>query len=213
MGYVCFVIKQLLMKNTLVTLIFLVSLSALTTAQNLRYKSDTQKSKVLWYGYYLFSFGEHYGSIDLSKGELIVKGNEVVGGEFEIDMNSIVNIDMGEDGKGLSEHLKGDDFFAVHQFPKAQFKIEKIKKLDDVRAGDPDVEVTGLLTLKGITLPITFPAVIQITESEVLAKGKLKFDRTKWNVRYGSGKLFGDVGDNAISDAIGIDLNLRFIKQ
>jgi polyisoprenoid-binding protein YceI len=201
------------MKNLLIVLYFLPGFSTLGLAQDTHYKSDLQKSKVLWYGYYLFSFGEHYGSIDLTKGNVVVKGNEVVSGEFEIDMNTIVNIDMGSDGKGLSDHLKSEDFFAVDQFPKAQFKIEKLKKLEDVRAGDPDTEVTGLLTLKGVTHPLTFPALIQVTENEVVAKGKLKFDRTKWNVRYGSGKLFGDVGDNAISDAIGIDLNLRFIKQ
>ena len=85
--------------------------------------------------------------------------------------------------------------------------------MNDVRPGDPDIEITGLLTLKGVSLPITFPALIQVNGYEVVAKAKLKFDRTKWNVRYGSGKLFGDVGDNAISDAIGLDLNLRFIKQ
>jgi polyisoprenoid-binding protein YceI len=205
-------IKTTLMKHTLVVLIF-VGLSSIATAQEVRYKSDLQKSKVLWYGYYLFSFGEHYGSIDLTQGELLMKGNELVGGNFEIDMLTIVNIDMGEDGKSLADHLKSEDFFAVDQFPKAQFKIEKTKKMDDVRPGDPDVEITGLLTLKGVAHPITFPAFLQVNGNEVIAKAKLKFDRTKWNVRYGSGKLFGDVGDNAISDAIGLDLNLKFIKQ
>lgn len=201
------------MKHTLVALIFLIAFSNTTVAQEARYKSDIEKSKVLWFGYYLFSFGEHNGKIDLSQGELMMKGNDIVAGTFEIDMNTIVNIDMGEDGKSLADHLKSEDFFFVSEFPKAQFKIEKTKKMQDVRPGDPDVEITGLLTLKGVTHPLTFPALIQVNNNEVIAKARLKFDRTKWNVRYQSGKLFADVGDNAISDAIGLELNLRFIKQ
>ncbi len=200
------------MKHTLSLVIFSILFSSQVFAQEVKYKTDLQKSSVLWTGYYLFSFGEHNGKIDLKQGTLTVKDGMIASGEFEIDMHSIVNIDMGEDGKSLSDHLKSDDFFSVDKFPKATFKIEQSKKMEDVGPGEPDVRVTGLLTLKGVTHPITFPALIQINENEVIAKAKLKFDRTKWNVRYGSGKLFGDVGDNAISDAIGLELNLRFIK-
>jgi polyisoprenoid-binding protein YceI len=201
------------MKRTLIILIFGIGLMNAAVAQEVRYKSDLENSKVLWFGYYLFSFGEHNGTIDLSHGDLTIKGKEIISGNFEINMHSIINIDMGEDGKGLADHLKSEDFFAVDQFPKAQFKIESVKKLDDVGPGDPDLEITGQLTLKGVTHPLKFPALVQITNNEVIAKAKLKLDRTKWNVRYGSGKLFDDVGDNAISDAIGLELNLRFIKQ
>lgn len=200
------------MKHSLV-IIFSIVISTAAPGQEVHYKSDVQNSKILWSGYYLFNFGEHNGRIDLSRGDLTIKGNEIVAGNFVIDMRSIVNIDMGEDGSALADHLKSDDFFSVDQFPEAQFKIEKTTKLDDVRPGDPDIQITGLLTLKGVTKPITFPALIQISNNEIIAKAKLKIDRTKWNVRYGSGKLFADVGDNAISDAIGLELNLRFIKQ
>jgi polyisoprenoid-binding protein YceI len=200
------------MKHVLVFLIFSIFNSSTSIAQEVHYKADLGKSTILWFGYYLFSFGEHNGKIDLKQGEITLRGDEIVSGSFEIDMLSIENIDMGEDGKSLSDHLKGEDFFAVDQFPKALFKIDKVEKVKDRGPNDPNMAITGSLTLKGVTHPVTIPAWIETMNNGVTAKAKFKIDRTKWNVRYGSGKLFSDVGDGAISDAIGIELNLHFIK-
>jgi polyisoprenoid-binding protein YceI len=48
------------------------------------------------------------------------------------------------------EHLKGPDFFNTKQFPEISFKSTKVKKLDDTT-----FEVTGDLTLHGVTNPTT----------------------------------------------------------
>jgi polyisoprenoid-binding protein YceI len=176
-----------------------------------RYRIDLKQSTVMWHGYYLFSFGEHYGAIDLKPTELSF-GNDELRGTFEIDMNTLRTIDMKDEedgGKGFNDHLKSDDFFSVAKFPTAMFTITKTEKIKDATTGQPNYEVTGNLTLKGITKSLKFPVEVSAIGKTLTARGRFKFDRTLWNIQYKSGKVFGDVGDSAISDAIGIEFNLK----
>lgn len=50
----------------------------------------------------------------------------------------------------LDEHLQGDKFFNTEKFPEMHFVSTKIKV-----TGDHDGEVTGDLTLLGVTKPVT----------------------------------------------------------
>jgi hypothetical protein len=54
--------------------------------------------------------------------------------------------------------------------------------------------------------------MIKQNGTTLTAKAKFKFDRTKWNIQYNSGKVFSDIGDNAISDAVGMELNIQATK-
>jgi polyisoprenoid-binding protein YceI len=173
------------------------------------YIVNTQQSNVAWTGYYAFNFNEHTGTIRLMKGELEVVDNHMTGGFFELDMNSIEDVDMrGESSaKDLEEHLKSDDFFSVANFPTARFTITKTKELQD-GANFPNYEITGTLTLKGVTNTLTFPATVALKDGQLQATAKLKFDRTRWNVHYNSGKIFASIGDGAISDAIALEIHL-----
>lgn len=169
---------------------------------------------MLWTGYYLFSFGEHNGNIQLSKGEIQVDNESITTGYIDIDMASIKDLDMppSDGGKDLEEHLKSNDFFATDKFPMARFEITKSEKIKDARTGGPNFDITGNLTIKGTTNSLSFPATITFNENGIQAKAKFKFDRTKWNIHYNSGKVFSDVGDGAISDAIAIELDLIGVK-
>ncbi|AYB30358.1 YceI family protein [Chryseolinea soli] len=171
---------------------------------------DTKQSTVAWTGYYAFNFNEHTGTIRLTKGEIEVADNRITGGFFELDMNSIEDVDMrGESSaKDLEDHLKSDDFFSVAQYPSARFTITKTKELKD-GPNFPNYEITGTLTLKGITNTLTFPATVELKDGQLQATAKLKFDRTRWNVRYNSGKIFSSIGDGAISDAIALEIHLK----
>jgi polyisoprenoid-binding protein YceI len=171
---------------------------------------DLKQSKLIWTGFYLFNFGEHHGSVELSKGEFQIDDQTITGGYFEIDIKSIKNLDMPEEegGKDLAKHLMSQDFFSVDQFPLARFEITKIEPVKDARPGVVNYKITGDLMIKETKNSLTFHAWIIVSEKSVEAKAKFKFDRTKWNIRYNSGKFFDDVGDGAISDAIAIELDL-----
>lgn len=204
------------MKTILTALLILFLASSFTQepATENTYVVDTGKSTLHWAGYPLFSFGEHNGTLALKKGSIKTLNGELTGGSFEIDMTSMRNTDMKEDDGGsmLVNHLKGDDFFSVEKFPAAFFTIISSKKTENPGPGDPTVELTGELTIKGVKNTLKFPAVVTITDTMIKATAKFKFDRTKWGVRYESGRFFDDVGDAAISDAIGIELNIQATK-
>jgi polyisoprenoid-binding protein YceI len=178
------------------------------------YTIDITQSKMLWTGYYLFSFGEHHGSIRLLNGKIQVENQSITGGYFDIDMTSMTDLDMppADGGKDLEEHLKSNDFFATDKFPTARFEITRSEKIKDASAGGPNYDITGTLTIKGTMNNLTFPASISFNENGIQAKAKFKFDRTKWNIHYNSGKIFSDVSDGAISDAIAIELDLTGVK-
>ncbi|RAV99721.1 YceI family protein [Pseudochryseolinea flava] len=191
------------MKLTIISLLLAWSASILPVESV--YTIDVTKSKVNWTGYYLFSFGEHFGSIGIQDGSLKVVDQTLVSGKIVIDMKSIRTLDKGfEDKDGLGEHLKSADFFEVDKYPTAILEITSVKPIADAPADQPNVEVVGMLTLKGIKHEITIPTLLTITDEQLSAKAKFKIDRTKWNVKYNSGKYFDDIGDGAISDAIGV---------
>lgn len=65
----------------------------------------------------------------------------------------------------------------------------------------------GTLTLKGITEEVSFPAFISVKKNKLVANGKLTLDRTKWDIKYGSGSFFEGLGDKVIYD----DIELNFV--
>ena len=66
--------------------------------------------------------------------------------------------------------------------------------------------MTGDLTIKGKTNPITF--VISIYGSKATAS--VKIDRTKFDVRYGSTSFFDNLKDKAIYDEFDLVTDLEF---
>ena len=201
------------MKTTLFTT-FIIFLCLPAFSQSSTYTVSSSESSMRWTGYYLFSFGEHSGTIVVSKGLLMFTADQLTGGSFEINMHSLQDTDLKADdgGNDLTDHLKSDDFFSVDKFPVAYFEITKAEKIKDAQPNQPNYDVTGTLTLKGVKNTLVFPALISSQGNSLTASARFKFDRTKWNVQYNSGKFFSEIGDGAISDAIGIELNLKATK-
>ena len=75
-------------------------------------------------------------------------GNAV---KMEVDVGSV---DTGVENR--DKHLKSPDFFNAAQFPKMTFESTAVKKTPagEYKVGD-DFEVTGNLTLHGVTKPVT----------------------------------------------------------
>ena len=173
------------------------------------YKVDVAQSKMTWNGKKVV--GEHNGTINLANGTLQVDKNKVTGGTVEVDMTSLVNLDLTdkEYNQKLVGHLKSDDFFSVEKHPRATFKITNVSPITGAKAGAPNYNVKGNLTIKGITKPVTFPATITVNNNTITAKSEaVTIDRTQYDIRYGSKSFFGDLGDKAINDefTVGFDL-------
>lgn len=167
------------------------------------YKADVTKSTLVWTGKKVT--GEHTGNIKLSNGSLTVDGKTLKSGSFEIDMTTITCTDLTDKtyNEKLIGHLKSDDFFSVEKFPKAKFATTEIKNV----SGN-NYSVTGDLTIKGITNKITFPATITTAGNTLTADAVITVDRAKYDVRYGSGSFFDNLGDKTIDDNFIINLKL-----
>lgn len=150
--------------------------------------------------------GQHNGTVKISSGEVLLGDGNLKGGNFEMDMNSITVLDIQnpEPNAKLTNHLKSDDFFDTENHPISKFEITSVSEQVDDK-GNTHL-VSGNLTIKGITKNITFPAMVSIDERTVTAKADFDIDRTEWDVRYGSGKFFDNLGDNLIND----NFNIKF---
>ena len=134
-----------------------------------------------------------------------MKTVNLMGGTVEVDMNTIEGDDHESDNN-LINHLKDPDFFDVKKFPISTIAITKVASING-----ENKKVTGNLTIKGITHPVTFPAKMEVKDGIVKANGKLVIDRTKWDVRYRSGKFYDNLADQAISDSI--EFNIKIVAK
>jgi len=144
-------------------------------------------SDVHWWGYKVAKSeaSSHDGTVKVKSGDMVMKGNQLVGGSFVLDMTSINATDLtGEYQQKLNGHLKNGDFFEVEKFPTASFKITSVKKNNDKIYNSL---VTGNLTVKGKTNTVSFPAKISYSKGVVsLVSNKFSFDRQKFDVAYKS---------------------------
>ena len=162
------------------------------------------KSTIKWKG--TKSIGSyHEGYILVENSFVNIDKNVVIGGEININMDSITCTDIEDQNSNqyLIEHLKSNDFFSVSTFPVAFLKITNIKH----KEGD-DYLITADLTIKDKTHPIDFFANIKIDKNAALASGKLNIDRTKYDIKYKSKTWYPDLGDKFINDIFELYFNL-----
>jgi polyisoprenoid-binding protein YceI len=184
--------KRALLLFTL-TGLFLVN----AIAQN-KLTADTTKTTLLWLGEKVT--GQHTGTIKLQSGWLNWQDNKIVSGEFNIDMASLKE---SENNKMLMGHLKSDDFFGVAKYPVAKLTITGSTPFDKGTG-----VVSGTLTIKDITNPIEFKASMQKKDDGTWFFANITIDRTKYNIRYGSGSFFDNLGDKTIYDEFKVKVNL-----
>ncbi|MBT3356104.1 YceI family protein [bacterium] len=180
------------------------------TAEGLRLEIDPVKSIIRWEAKKtLVTTNNHNGTVDLRNGFVMTEKGVLVGGEFVINMNSIISLDLeGDSKKKLETHLISTDFFDVDNFPETQLTIKEVTPLEN-----SNFSIIADLTIKGITNEITFDATLHSVNDKLLLKTKLEIDRTLWNVRFGSGKFFDNLGDNLIDDQIKFSVELMTVER
>jgi polyisoprenoid-binding protein YceI len=182
------------MSKTPLLLLFLATISV-AFANPIVVKSGT----INWTGYKVT--GQHSGTLALQSGTLNIQDGQLLGGEFVVDMTSLTVTDLEGKGKAnLEGHLKSDDFFGVAAHNEAHMIITQV-------SGDASgYKVTGDFTIKGQTHSVVF----DMTLEENSATAKVKIDRTLYNIRYGSGSFFDNLGNKAIDNEFDIEVTLNF---
>ncbi|MDT7827834.1 YceI family protein [Pricia sp. S334] len=163
---------------------------------------DTEASTVTWKAYKVT--GSHTGTVDLEDGFLRFDGDKLSGGEFTVDMSTLISTDLEgdpENKKKLEGHLNSEDFFHTEKHPTANMVFTDVKS-----TGKNSYQVTGDLTIKNITKPVVFDVSVYGSK----ATATLKIDRAEYDVRYGSGSFFENLGDKTIYDEFDLVVDLEF---
>ena len=168
------------------------------------YTVDVENSTVTWVG--RKTGGQHDGTIGLSEGSLSVA--DTTTGSVTIDMTSIVVLDIedADSNASLVTHLEGEDFFAVEEYPTAVFEITSLEM------GDDGYMVEGMLTMKGNTNTVSFPAEVEMVDGGYQMTAEFELDRSKWDIRFGSATLLGDAVDVLIDDMMTIGLDVMLVE-
>jgi polyisoprenoid-binding protein YceI len=144
-----------------------------TGSDTLTYLIDTSLSKVEW------ACDIHLGYLSFESGELQVFDGKLVGGSFDVCMESIIDIDIDYDLMRLTlqNTLKSVEFFYAEKYHFSNFRIDHIEET-------PDGEIVfGDLTIVGVTNCISFPFELEFASGTLTAtSGEIILDRTDWGI-------------------------------
>lgn len=176
------------------------------------YSVMPEGSMVMWIGSGVGK--QHNGTVNVSKGAVSMEDGKLTGGKFMLDMTSIVVLDLEGDRKGyLESHLKGlgddnaNDFFNTKSFPSSSFEITKATQL--LNDENANYIINGNLTIKDMTKQISFKAQVNDNDGMItVTTPQFTIDRTEWGIKFRSDTFFDDLKDKAISNDIGLQINL-----
>ena len=149
------------------------------------------------------------------RGRFAVSGGAVTIGENPLDSSveatlDVASVHSGEAGR--DEHLLSADFFDVEHYPTITFRSTKV-----TAAGDGEYKLTGDLTIKDITRPVTF-LVTDLTGEHADPWGSVRMGASaktvikrsdfgmQWNVAL-------EAGGFLVGDEIKIQLDVELDKQ
>jgi polyisoprenoid-binding protein YceI len=109
------------------------------------------------------------------------------------------------------EHLRGNDFFAMDEFPQITFVSTGARQVDD-----ENFELSGDLTVKGVTKSVTIPFEYQgaaqdpFGNSRVGFEGSVVINRKDFGVNFNAALETGGV---LVSDKITLEFEISAIKN
>lgn len=195
------------MKTTPTTLAALAAaafvLAGNALAQPAQYKIDTTHTKALWEAKH-FGTSTNRGSWDKYEGDVTLDKTAKTG---KVDLT----IDMASVNTGVAPfnaHLKKEDFFNVEKFPTAKFVGDKFKF-----EGDKVVEVTGNLTMLGVTNPVTLKALGFNCYDNPFVKREVCGGDFEAIVKRSLFGLNWGLANKATSDEIKVTIQVEAVKQ
>lgn len=130
-----------------------------------------------------------YGRFDAISGEFALDGQNPAQCRFDVQIKS-ASLDTGNPAR--DKHVKGPDFLNVVQYPTLGFKSRSVSK-----SGTDEYEVTGDLTLHGVSRPVTVKIVKTGEAKDPRGKAIAGFE-TKFTIKrsdFKMDKMVGPVGD------------------
>jgi polyisoprenoid-binding protein YceI len=147
------------------------------------------------------NFNDYEGTINLDPANL-----EKSSVDFRIKAASIDTNNADRD-----KHLRGEDFFFVEKYPEITFKSKSIKKADK-----DTYDVTGTLTMRGVSKEVTLPVTWLGTVKDPWGNQKAGFatevtlNRKDYGINWNAAL---DNGGVVLSDDVKISINLETQKK
>lgn len=192
------------MKKTLFTLLFAGS-TMLASAQT-TWNVDASHSNVKFSVVHMV-VSDVEGHFKTYNGKVVTTSPDFNGAniEFSVDVASI-----NTDNEDRDKHLKSDDFFNAEKFPKMTFKSTSFKKL----TGN-NYELTGNLTIRDVTKPVTFQVTYGGTAKDPWGnvkagfKAKGKINRKDFNLKW---SVLTEAGGMVVSDDVDMIVNIELVQ-
>jgi polyisoprenoid-binding protein YceI len=145
-------------------------------------------------------FEDFAGTLEIGEGDETARAYGTVQG---------VSINTGDSGR--DDHLRSADFFGVEQNPELRFESTAIEHVDD-----ETFEITGDLTMNGVTKQIKLTAEVQGEETDPWGNERValevtgQLNRGDWDMTFnqalGSGNLL-------VGEKVKLQLDIAAIKQ
>jgi len=145
--------------------------------------------------------------------------NEVEGsGEFDADDPGSSHFELTIKAHSIDtrnadrdNHLRGNDFFDMDNHPEITFNSTAVEKVDD-----DTYRVTGDLTIKGVTNPVTFdlelsgPAVDPFGFTRIGLEGSKQVNRKDWGIAWNAPL---ETGGFLVSEKVTLEFEIAAVKQ
>lgn len=155
---------------------------------------DPAGSLITWKGSKVTG-ASHSGLLAVASSSIELTDGVLSPGVIVFDMASLTVTDLdGAMEQKFLGHMKSADFFDVAAHPTATFRVDTFV----------EGKFSGVLTIKGISRPLSFPA----KRKGKAYVGTASFNRTEFDIVYGSGSFFSDLGDKMISDLVEVQFSL-----
>ena len=109
------------------------------------------------------------------------------------------------------EHLRSNDFLAMETYPEITFVSTGVRQ-----TGEAELELTGDLTIKGITRPVTIPFTFEGAATDPFGnprvgfEGSVAINRKDWGVTWNAALETGGV---LVSDRIVLEFEVSLVKK
>ena len=166
-----------------------------------QYTMNLDQSTIQWQGSKVGT--KETGTLPFRSAVFTIKSGQLTSGEFIVEMGGLKVTSLeGLTARNLGQHLRGEDFFDVAEFPTAAYSVTSGKV-----GQRGSLMVDGKMNIKGISKPVS--ATIMFGSSDpVVASVDVVFNRADFDVRYGSGTFFDNLGDDLISDEVNLKMVL-----
>ncbi|MEW2416901.1 YceI family protein [Streptomyces sp. NPDC046866] len=147
------------------------------------------------------SFGDYTGSLHLD-------GSDPSRSTASIDVK-IASVDTGIADRDA--HLRGEDFFSAEDFPVMSFR-----STEAARVGGNTYRITGDLTIKDVTRPLTIDLEFNGSATDVYGSERVGFEgsseilRSEWGLTWNAALEAGGV---MVSDKVKLTFDISAVKQ